>query len=104
MKGRAKPYEEQSFRRVTQCVFNKGSEVYELISPEHTYIMQSYSQMIDTTMTDSLLSHLQEKLKLPEGWQFKTLKLEDDMILTTSETAEAYVTQDEFQNTYQRIY
>jgi hypothetical protein len=103
MKGRSKPYEEQGFHRATQCVFNKGSEVYELISPVHTYIMQSYSQMVDTTMADSSLSHLQEKLKLPEGWEFKTLRLEDDLILTTTETAEAYVTQDELQNTYQRI-
>ena len=103
MKGRAKPYEETGFHRTTEYVFNKGTEVYELISPEHTYIMQSYSQMIDTTITDSSLSHLQEKLKLPEGWQFKVLKLEDDLIIKTFEKTEAYVTQDEFQNTYQRI-
>jgi hypothetical protein len=103
MKGRAKPYEEVPFRRATEYVFSKGSEVYELISPEHTYIMQSYSQMIDTTIMESSLAHLQEKLKLPEGWEFKVLKLEDDMILKTLETVEAYVTQDELQNTYQRI-
>lgn len=104
MKGRVKPYDEQGFRRTTEYVFNKGSEVYELISPEHTYIMQSYSQMIDTTLTESSLSHLQDKLKLPEGWQFKVLELEDELVLKTTEKTEAYVTQDEFQNTYQRIY
>ncbi len=103
MKGRAKPYDETGFRRTTEYVFNKGVEVYELISPEHTYIMQSYSQMIDTALTDSSLFHLQDKLKLPVGWQFKVLKLEDDLILQTMEKTEAYVTQDEFQNTYQRI-
>jgi pterin-4a-carbinolamine dehydratase len=65
--------------------------------------MQSYSQMIDTTMSDSSLSHLQEKLKLPDGWQFKVLKLEEDLVLKTFEKTEAYVTQDEFQNTYQRM-
>jgi len=103
MKGRAKPYQEQVVHRSTEYVFNKGSEVYELISPEHRYIMQSYSQMIDTVLTEDSLPQLQNKLKLPEGWQFKTLKLEDDLVLATIEAKEAYVIQDELENTYQRI-
>jgi hypothetical protein len=103
MKGRAKPYEETGFRRATQCVFNKGSEVYELISPEHIYIMQSYSQMVDTTLTEDSLSQLQFKLKIPDGWQFKKIILEEDFVLTTLDTTEAYIMQDELQNTYQRM-
>jgi len=103
MKGRTKPYEEQGFHRATQCVFNKGNEVYELISPEHTYIMQSFSQMIDTTLTTNSLPQLQSKLKMPDGWQFKILKLDDDLVLTTFDAKEAFIIQDELQNTYQRM-
>jgi hypothetical protein len=103
MKGRAKPYEETGFRRATQCVFSKGSKVYELVSPEHTYIMQSYSQMIDTTITEDSLLQLQSRLKIPEGWQFIVLTTEEDIILTTLDTTDAYILQDELQNTYQRI-
>ena len=103
MKGRAKPYEETAFRRATQCVFNKGTQVYELISAEHTYIMQSYSQMIDTTIAEENLAELQSKLKLPDGWQFKIIKLDEDIILTTFDTSDAYILQDELQDTYQRI-
>jgi haloalkane dehalogenase len=103
MKGRTKPYEEQGFRRATQCVFNKGSEVYELISSEHTYVMQSYSQMIDSTITEDSLAQLQTKLKMPDGWQFKILKLDDDLVLTTLDAKEAFIIQDELQNTYQRM-
>ncbi len=103
LKGRAKPYQEQAVHHSTAYVFNKGSQVYELISPEHTYIMQSYSLAVDTTLTENSLSQLQNKLKLPEGWQFKTLKLEDDLVLETTEIKEAYVIQDQLENTYQRI-
>jgi hypothetical protein len=103
LKGRAKPYQEQAVHHSTEYVFNKGSQVYELISPTHTYIMQSYSLAVDTTLTEDSLSQLQNKLKLPEGWQFKTLKLEDDLVLQTTAIKEAYVIQDQLENTYQRI-
>jgi len=103
MRGKNQPYTEKTIRRSTEYVFNKGSEVYELVSPSHTYIMQSYAQIVDSTLTESELPNLAAKLKLPIGWQYRALKLSDDLVLKTLESAEAFVIQDDLGNTYQRI-
>ena len=104
MRGKNHPYTEKTIHRSTEYVFNKGSEVYELVSPSHTYVMQSYALIVDSTLTESELPNLAAKLKLPLGWQYRVLKLSDDLILKTLESAEAFVIQDELDNTYQRIH
>lgn len=103
IRGKNQPYAEKIIHRNTEFVFNKGSEVYELVSPEHTYIMQSYAQIVEKKQTEKDLPNLATKLKLPKGWQYKVLKLKTDLVLKTLETAEAYVIQDDLGNTYQRI-
>lgn len=103
LKGKPEPYNEQTIHRSTKYVFSKGSEVYELVSPEHTYIMQSYAQIIDTSLTEAALPQLQSKLKLPKDWKYKSFKLESDLVLKTIEAKEAHVIQDDLDNTYQRI-
>ena len=102
MKGKVKPYQEQSARHSSKYGFNKGSEVYELISPSHTYIMQSFSQMIDSTLTIGTLNQLGAKLKMPEGWQFKSRILDNDLLFETEEGKDAFVIQDELGNNYLR--
>ncbi|WP_020606565.1 hypothetical protein [Spirosoma spitsbergense] len=101
--GKAKPYAETTVNRATQYVFNKGSRVYELISPQHSYIMQSYAQIIDPKLTEKDLMTLQTRLKLPKGWRYQMRVLAADLVLRTVEGGKAYVTQDDFQNTYQRV-
>ena len=103
MRRKNEPYTEKTIHRSTEYVFNKGSEVYELVSPTHTYIMQSYAQIIDKTLTEKDLPSLAPQLKLPGGWHYKVLKLDADLVLKTLETAEANVIQDDLDNTYQRI-
>ena len=103
MKGKSKPYEENKIERSTEYVFNKGSKVYELLSPKHTYIMQSYSQIVNPNLSESDLDDLQTKIKLPEGWEYKVVILDNDLVLRTIEEGETFVIQDELQNTYQRI-
>lgn len=101
--GKAKPYGETTVNRATQYVFNKGSRVYELVSPAHTYIMQSYAQIVDPKLTGKDLMTLQTRLKLPKGWRYQTRVLPAELVLRTIEGGEAHVTQDDFQNTYQRM-
>ena len=103
MKGKANPYKERIVRRSTMFVFEKGSEVYQLISPRHAYIMQSYAQIVDPKLSESDLPKLQSRLKLPEGWQYKVVNLEADLVLQTSEANPAIVIQDDLLNSYQRI-
>lgn len=103
LEGKAKPYTETTVDRSTQYVFNKGSRVYELISPEHSYIMQSYAQLVDPNLTEKDLATLQTRLKLPRGWRYQTRILPAELVLETIAGGEAHVTQDDLMNTYQRI-
>lgn len=103
MSGKSKPYEENIINRSTEYVFNAGSKVYELVSPEHTYIMQSYSQIVNPELSENDLDGLQDVLKLPKGWSYKVVTLEQPLVLKTIADGEAHIIQDELKNTYQRI-
>lgn len=103
LNGKPEPYKEQTIHRSTEYVFSKGSIVYELISPALTYIMQSYAQIIDTSLTEAALPQLQSKLKLPKDWKYKSFKLDNNLVLKTIKAKEAYVIQDDLDITYQRI-
>jgi len=106
LKGKAKPYEERTVTRSTEYVFRKGSMVYELINPDHIYIMQSYAQISEPTLTEANLgdiSFMGTRNKLPKGWSYTKVELAEDLILSTVETKQAYVIQDDLQNSYQRM-
>lgn len=98
-----KPYEETTFKRSTYYVFSKGSETYQLVSPNAAYIMQSYSQIADPKLKEDNLKDLAKRLKLPKDWSYKVVKLKEDLILKTVENKEAFVIQDDLTNTYQKI-
>ncbi len=94
------PYTERRVARETVFGFRAGSEVHELTDPAGTtYVMQSYSLIVDPTLTSEALASLD--LDLPEGWSYTTRILAEDLDLLSTEGF-ATVVQDEFQNTYQR--
>jgi haloalkane dehalogenase len=96
-----KPYTEHTIERTTSYVFSKGKEVYELVAPDGTlYVMQSYSQIVDPTLTEESLATLASRLKLPEKWHYRVRTLDQDYVMQV--TGEAHVIQDDFENTYQR--
>ncbi len=97
------PYIERSILRETVFGFAKGSEVYELTTPEGThYIMQAYSQIIDKSLTIDDLPGLGTRIEPPNGWVFRVRMLEHDLDVLSTDGV-ATVMQDELQNTYQRI-
>lgn len=97
------PYTERSVARDTVFRFKAGTPVYELTAPDgRRYVMQSYSQQIDPTMTADRLASLGEVLTPPAGWTFTTRPLDADLEVFDS-AGVATVIQDEFQNSYQRI-
>ena len=65
------------------------------------YIMQSYAQIVDPTQTEASLETLASRLQLPQGWHYRVRRLDQDYVVQT--TGEAYVLQDDFENTYQRV-
>lgn len=94
-------YTPTTVNRTTVFVYSAGSDIYELTSPSgETYIMQSYAQIVKPNLTMRDLPGLASLLKLPDGWSYRTSRLQEDLSLVA--TGEAYVLQDDLQNSYQR--
>lgn len=97
-----KPYTENIVARTTVYTFRAGLPIYELVSPDGTvYVMQSYSQIVDPTLSEQDLPMLGSRLQLPENWQYSMRIPDEDYLLKATERA--YVLQDELQNSYQRV-
>jgi hypothetical protein len=76
--------------------------VYELVSPDgDVYRMQSYSQIVDSTLTVDELETLGERLDLPEGWSYQARVLTEDSELRADGLT--YIVNDEFGSTYQKV-
>jgi hypothetical protein len=75
--------------------------VYELVAADGTvYVMQTYSQIVDPTLTEASLATLASRLQLPEQWHYRVRTLDQDYVMQAS--GEAQVIQDDLENTYQR--
>jgi hypothetical protein len=97
------PYTERSIVRETVFGFAKGSEIYELVTPDGTcYVMQAYSRIIDKSLTIGDLPGLGTRIDKPEGWAFRVRTLREDLEVLSTDGV-ATVIQDELQNTYQRV-
>ncbi len=89
--------------RETTFSFDAGKEIYQLTAPDGThYVMQSYSQQIDPTMNEARLAGLGSELQLPAGWRYDVITLDEHLDVYDSDGV-AYVLQDEFKNSYQRV-
>jgi len=81
--------------------WNKGSTVYELVSPEGiTYTMQSLSQQVDPTMSEESLGSLATRLTMPSGWEYRVRLLEEDLVVVGNDKGEVNVISDDFRNSY----
>lgn len=89
-------------RRAVMTLF-AGREVYILIDPAGAdYAMQSWSHQVDPDLTEGDLATLGDRLELPDGWQFETRTLTEDLVIRFGEEP-ARVVQDDLGNTYSRI-
>lgn len=96
------PYTEREIDRSNIWRWKKGREIYELKSPDgSTYVMQSYSQIIDPNLQMSDLPTLADRLTLPDGWSYVTKKLRRP--LTVGAEGRATILQDNLKNTYQKL-
>lgn len=95
-------YSEQTIERDTTYRFEAGKPVFTLTAPDGAvYVMQSYAQIVDPTLTYAELPGLGAKLKLPAGWSYGTRTPDADLLLTANGTAT--VIQDDLKNTYQKM-
>ena len=85
--------------------FDAGKPVFILDAPNGmTFVMQSYSIAVDKNQKYEDLPNLASKLKLPDGWKFRTVTLQKDLTvngITVNGTPNQWrVTQDDLINTY----
>ncbi|MBU3567575.1 hypothetical protein [Polynucleobacter alcilacus] len=97
----SKQYSPNEITRTTNFIYKAGATVYELSSPAgEVYVMQSYSQIVNPTLSIKDLATLDQQLKMPAGWSYKSRVLERDLSLVANGIA--YVLQDNLANSYQR--
>ena len=71
-----------------------------LRSPDgHTWVMQTYTNHVDRSLTEADLPNLGQRLKLADGWQFKAKILDRNLIINT--TGLANIVPDDLANMYQ---
>jgi hypothetical protein len=91
-------------KRSNTFTFNAGETVYELITPEGAvYTMFSLSLKIDPKNTIESLPTLGKRLTLPEGWSFRSRKLDKAMTLTSTADSNPpnTIVLDQFEGNYQ---
>ncbi|HEY8171872.1 MAG TPA: hypothetical protein VIH21_02195 [Dehalococcoidia bacterium] len=96
------PYTERHVERETVFEYDGGAQVYELVTADgNVFIMQSYSQQSDVTLSESDLAVLATRLTPPAGWSYRARTLDGPLRIAASGTAT--VIQDDLSNTYQLI-
>jgi hypothetical protein len=96
-----RPYVERTIARKNTWVWDARRLIFELRAPNGArYVMQSYSQIVDPTLSIEDLSSLGARLAPPSGWSYQARLLQEPLVLTVK--GEATILQDELQNTYQR--
>ena len=94
-------YVVRTIERETTYVYEAGKPIYEITDDQgRVYVMQTFAEIVDKTLTMDDLATLGAKLKLPDGWTYSTRVLDADLELTAN--GEAYLIQDDLQNSYQR--
>src|SRR3954467_11052928 len=94
------PYTGRTVDRTNAGRWKRGRRVFELVAPGgDVYVMQSYAQIKDPSLTEARLPSLGKRLELPLGWHYRARKLKRPLVLQAR--GSATVLQDDLQNTYQ---
>jgi hypothetical protein len=86
-------------------IYNPGTKVSELISPEgKVFMMTSYTNFINSEISMATLGTLDSLLSLPQGWKFRSRILERQIaVFATPPYFENVVIFDDFQNFYVEV-
>jgi hypothetical protein len=96
----ARAFKPTQIRRVSTYRYASGRPVFLLRSPdETTWVMQTFTNHIDATLTDADLPDLGSRLALADGWQFNAVTLDRDLTINT--TGLANIVPDNLSNMYQ---
>jgi hypothetical protein len=101
--GKDLSYQVMHAKRDTSMSIRKGSRTYILDDPQgHSWVMKSASLIKEPDQKFEDLKNLGSRLKLPEGWKFRSSILEQDLVFMT-DNGKTMITQDEIGNTYDRV-
>ncbi len=79
-KAPPKAYRTAFFPRTAIEGFRKGAKIHLLDDPKgHTFVLAAYTVAAEANGRD--LDSLGDRLKLPQGWKFRSLTLDRDLIL-----------------------
>ncbi len=96
-------YLPQTVDRQSTFIFRPGHEVYMLTADDgRRFVMQSWSQQVDPTLSENDLANLGQRLQLPDGWKYEPIELTSDLVVGAS-AQPAQVLQDELLNSYSLI-
>jgi hypothetical protein len=99
------PYQSAVVARDSKIVFPAAKPLFILNDPTEnsSWVMKSWSEIVDHTLSYQSLPELGEKLKLPEGWSFHVYTPEKDFMISAI-NGNAHIIQDELLNTYDGCY
>jgi hypothetical protein len=94
-------YTPNQVARDTVFTYLAGKPIFELVAPNaDVYVMQSYAQIADKTLTIKQLPELAKKLTLPLGWSYKTVTPTQNLELNSNGLAT--VVNDDLYDSYQK--
>ena len=89
--------------RDTDMTIWKGSRVYMIENSKgEAFVMKSAGLIKDPNQKFEDLKNLGSRLKLPEGWTFKTKVLDKELVFKTKD-GQSFIVQDDIGNTYDRV-
>lgn len=93
-------YVPNQVQRETIYTYKAGQPIFVLTdSSGAEYVMQSYAQIVDRTLTYEQLPNLKARLTLPAGWDYSTRTLTQDLLMNSNGLA--FVVNDDLANSYQ---
>ena len=96
------PFTPHTVSRQAAFTFAAGRQVYELVDPSGTaWVMQTYSQIKDPTLSMADLPGLASRLTLPAGWSYRVRTLARPLVVATADRP-AQVLQDNLENSYSK--
>jgi hypothetical protein len=94
-------YAPNDVKRDTVWIYDAGKPIFELTDPQgNVYVMQSFAQIADRTLTIEQLPDLARKLALPQGWSYRTETPSAELDLASNGLAT--VVNDNLYNSYQQ--
>jgi hypothetical protein len=85
----AMAYHPTQIRRVSRYEFRSGRPAFMLRSPDSTtWVMQTFTDHVDHTLTEADLGELAARLTLPKGWAYKARTLDQDLVIATDGLAQ----------------